>query len=179
MTKTRVSKIRMSEIRVSKISVSEIRVSEIRVREIRVSEIRVSEIRISSNHRELHGAIFFTVRGFTNDDICVLCVCNACEYGSRNKEVLATHVFFQSLRLSEVWVIWAHLCAQVYERNKKETRASLVSQGLRGGGEAQLPDISAQKLFFSKQKCFGPVSNTCQFSATQLDGDELLRQQKM
>ncbi len=27
--------------------------------EIRVSEIRVSEIRISSNHRELHGAIFF------------------------------------------------------------------------------------------------------------------------
>ncbi len=43
----------MIEIRVSKIRVSEIRVSE-----IRVSEIRVSEIRISSNHRELHGAIF-------------------------------------------------------------------------------------------------------------------------
>ncbi len=37
---------------------SEIRVSEIRVSEIRGSEIRVSEIRISSNHRELHGAIF-------------------------------------------------------------------------------------------------------------------------
>ncbi len=32
--------------------------SEIRGSEIRVSEIRVSEIRISSNHRELHGAIF-------------------------------------------------------------------------------------------------------------------------
>ncbi len=32
--------------------------SEIRVSEIRGSEIRVSEIRISSNHRELHGAIF-------------------------------------------------------------------------------------------------------------------------
>ncbi len=32
--------------------------SEIRVSKIRGSEIRVSEIRISSNHRELHGAIF-------------------------------------------------------------------------------------------------------------------------
>ncbi len=37
---------------------SKIRVSEIRGSEIRVIEIRVSEIRISSNHRELHGAIF-------------------------------------------------------------------------------------------------------------------------
>ncbi len=45
----------MSEIRLSKIRVSEIRVSK-----IRGSEIRVSEIRISSNHRELHGAIFLT-----------------------------------------------------------------------------------------------------------------------
>ncbi len=44
----------------SEIRVSEIRVSEIRGSEIRVSEIRVSEIRISSNHRELHGAIFTT-----------------------------------------------------------------------------------------------------------------------
>ncbi len=35
------------------------KVSEIRGSEIRVSEIRVSKIRISSNHRELHGAIFF------------------------------------------------------------------------------------------------------------------------
>ncbi len=49
----------MSEIRVSEIRVSKIRVSEIRVSEIRGSEIRVSEIRISSNHRELHRAIFF------------------------------------------------------------------------------------------------------------------------
>ncbi len=48
----------MSKIRVSEIRGSEIRGSEIRVSEIRVSEIRVSEIRISSNHRELHGAIF-------------------------------------------------------------------------------------------------------------------------
>ncbi len=37
---------------------TKIRASEIRVSEIRVSKIRVSEIRISSNHRELHGAIF-------------------------------------------------------------------------------------------------------------------------
>ncbi len=66
MTKIRVSEIRVSkiivsEIRVSEIKVSEIRVSEIRVSEIRVSEISVSEIRISSNHRELHGAIFLSV----------------------------------------------------------------------------------------------------------------------
>ncbi len=59
MSKIRVSKIRVSKIRVSKIRVSEIRGSEIRGSEIRVSEIRGSEIRISSNHRELHGAIFF------------------------------------------------------------------------------------------------------------------------
>ncbi len=32
--------------------------TKISVSEIRVSEIRVREIRISSNHRELHGAIF-------------------------------------------------------------------------------------------------------------------------
>ncbi len=48
----------------SEIRVSEIRMSKIRGSEIRVSKIRVSEIRISSNHRELHGAIFFrTGRG--------------------------------------------------------------------------------------------------------------------
>ncbi len=69
MTKIRVSKIRVSEIRVSKIRVSkirvrEIRVSEIRVREIRVREIRVSEIRISSNHCELHGAVFLLTSAF-------------------------------------------------------------------------------------------------------------------
>ncbi len=52
------SEIRVSKIRVSEIRVSEIRGSEIRGSEIRVSEIRVSKIRISSNHRELHGAIF-------------------------------------------------------------------------------------------------------------------------
>ena len=52
------TKIRVSKIRVSKIKVSEIRVSEIKVSKIRVSKISVSEIRISSNHRELHGAIF-------------------------------------------------------------------------------------------------------------------------
>ncbi len=44
--------------KVSKIRVSKIRVSEIRGSEIRVTEIRVTEIRISSNHREVHGAIF-------------------------------------------------------------------------------------------------------------------------
>ncbi len=49
---------KVSEIRVSEIRVSKIRASEIRVSEIRVSKIRVSEIRISSNHHELHGAIF-------------------------------------------------------------------------------------------------------------------------
>ncbi len=59
MSKIRVSKIRVSKIRVSKIRGSEIRVSKIRGSKIRVSEIRVSEIRISSNHRELHGAIFY------------------------------------------------------------------------------------------------------------------------
>ncbi len=42
--------------------VSKIRVIEIRQSKIRGSEIRVSEIRISSNHRELHGAIFSGVR---------------------------------------------------------------------------------------------------------------------
>ena len=36
--------------------------SKIRVSEIRVSEIRVSEIRISSNHHELHGAIFLQIK---------------------------------------------------------------------------------------------------------------------
>ncbi len=60
----------MTEIRVSKI-----RVSEIRVTEIHLSEIRVSKIRISSNHRELHGAIFslpgqlfflYLVKGYQN-----------------------------------------------------------------------------------------------------------------
>ncbi len=44
--------------KVSEIRVSEIRVSEIRGSKIRGSEIRVSKIRISSNHHELHGAIF-------------------------------------------------------------------------------------------------------------------------
>ncbi len=58
MSEIRGSEIRGSEIRGSKIRGSEIRVSEIRGSEIRGSEIRVSEIRISSNHRELHGAIF-------------------------------------------------------------------------------------------------------------------------
>ncbi len=58
MSKIRVSEIRGCEIRGSEIRGSEIRVSEIRGSEIRGSEIRVSEIRISSNHRELHGAIF-------------------------------------------------------------------------------------------------------------------------
>ncbi len=36
------------------------KVTEIRVSKISVAKIRVSEIRISSNHRELHGAIFAT-----------------------------------------------------------------------------------------------------------------------
>ncbi len=59
VSKIRVSKIRVSEIRGSEIRGSKIRVSEIRGSKIRGSEIRVSKIRISSNHRELHGAIFF------------------------------------------------------------------------------------------------------------------------
>ncbi len=60
VSKIRVSEIKVSEIRVSEIKVSEIRVSKIRVSEISVREISVREIRISSNHRELHGAIFWT-----------------------------------------------------------------------------------------------------------------------
>ena len=39
-----------------------VRIFDKKVTEIRVSEIRVSEIRISSNHRELHGAIFSELR---------------------------------------------------------------------------------------------------------------------
>ncbi len=58
VSEIRVSEIRVIEIRVSEIRVSEIRVSEIRVSEIRVIEIKGNEIRISSNHHELHGAIF-------------------------------------------------------------------------------------------------------------------------
>ncbi len=42
-----------------KVRIFDKKVTQIRVSEIRVSEIRVSEIRISSNHCELHGAIFF------------------------------------------------------------------------------------------------------------------------
>ncbi len=56
---------------------SEIRVSEIRVSKIRVSEIRVSEIRISSNHRELHGAIFAPVKVFNRLCVDPFCRCNA------------------------------------------------------------------------------------------------------
>ncbi len=41
-----------------KVRIFDKKVTKIRVSEIRVSEVRVSEIRISSNHRELHGAIF-------------------------------------------------------------------------------------------------------------------------
>ncbi len=43
--------------KVSQIRSSQIRVSQIRASQIRASQIRASEI--SSNHRELHGAIFF------------------------------------------------------------------------------------------------------------------------
>ncbi len=55
------SQIRVSQIRVSQIRVTQIRVSQISVTQIRASQIRASKIRateISSNHRELHGAIF-------------------------------------------------------------------------------------------------------------------------
>ncbi len=45
----------------SEIRVSEIRVSKIRGSKIRGIEIRVTKIRNSSNHRELHGAIFFSL----------------------------------------------------------------------------------------------------------------------
>ncbi len=66
---------KVSEIRVSKIRVSEIRGSEIRGSEIRVSKIRVREIRVSSNHRELHGAIFCQVNWLllcgTRETFCV------------------------------------------------------------------------------------------------------------
>ncbi len=48
----------MKKIRIFDKKVIKTRVTEIRVSKIRVSEIRVTEIRISSNHRELHGAIF-------------------------------------------------------------------------------------------------------------------------
>ncbi len=50
------TQIRASQIRVSQIRVSQIRASRIRVSQIRASQIRATEI--SSNHRELHGAIF-------------------------------------------------------------------------------------------------------------------------
>ncbi len=51
-------KVRIFDKTVTKIRVSEIRIREIRVSRIRVMEISVSKIRISSNHCELHGAIF-------------------------------------------------------------------------------------------------------------------------
>ncbi len=57
----KVSQIRASQIRVSQIRVSQIRARQIRASQIRASQIRASQIRaseISSNHRELHGAIF-------------------------------------------------------------------------------------------------------------------------
>ncbi len=72
MTKIRVSKIRVSKIRVREIRVREISVSEIRVSEIRVREISVSKIRISSNHRELHGAIFWVGGGVCSAGVRVL-----------------------------------------------------------------------------------------------------------
>ena len=57
-----VTEIRVSEIRVSEIRVSKISVTKIRVTKIRVTKIRVSKIRISSNHCEVHGAIFVAVK---------------------------------------------------------------------------------------------------------------------
>ncbi len=63
----------------SEIRVSEIRRSKIRGSEIRVSEIRVSEIRISSNHRELHGAIFFPNCLQANKAMALASpICNVC-----------------------------------------------------------------------------------------------------
>ncbi len=69
------SKIRVSEIRVSKIRGSKIRGSKIRGSEIRVSEIRVSKIRISSNHRELHGAIFWSMSGLRTPSCSEISTC--------------------------------------------------------------------------------------------------------
>ncbi len=72
---------------------SEIRVSEIRGSKIRGSKIRVSEIRISSNHRELHGAIFcfpfsladiYVMQGVS----CVLCVVLAIVFSPAQHEYL-------------------------------------------------------------------------------------------
>ncbi len=59
------SQIRARQIRVSQIRASQIRASQIRASQIRASQIRASQIRaseISSNHRELHGAIFIVDR---------------------------------------------------------------------------------------------------------------------
>ncbi len=61
MSQIRVSQIRASQIRVSQIRAGQIRASQTRASQIRASQIRASQIRaseISSNHRELHGAIF-------------------------------------------------------------------------------------------------------------------------
>ena len=45
------------------------KVTEIRVTEIEATEIRATEIRISSNHRELHGAIFIHALSKTHKSI--------------------------------------------------------------------------------------------------------------
>ncbi len=50
--------IRVSQIRASQIRASQTRASQIRASQIRASQIRATEI--SSNHRELHGAIFLS-----------------------------------------------------------------------------------------------------------------------
>ncbi len=98
MNEIRVSEIRGSEIRGSNIRVTEIRVREIRVREIRVSrirvsEIRVSEIRISSNHRELHGAIF--LHDMVNCPVLQLCVADVKR--TKNSQKLQAHVRYNMI----------------------------------------------------------------------------------
>ncbi len=64
MKKVRILTKEATQIRASQIRASQIRVSQIRASQIRPSQIRASQIRateISSNHRELHGDIFFCV----------------------------------------------------------------------------------------------------------------------
>ncbi len=51
------TQIRATEIRATQIRVTQIRASQIRTTQIKAAQIR--ETKISSNHRELHRAIFF------------------------------------------------------------------------------------------------------------------------
>ncbi len=79
--------------------VTKIRVTEIRVTEIRVTKIKATEIRISSNHRELHGAIFslhdvwFVCTGIAAGQTSILYVGNDefCHYITMGRAVAAVN----------------------------------------------------------------------------------------